>query len=256
MKLKNEMKQLSHELVLGEAKRLAAATHSMPADFRDGIARLGRAVNIVTTDGPAGPAGFSASSVCSVSDRPPTLLVCFDTTVSFHNSFVQNSAVCVNTLRPVHESLVRVFGGEAPMRERFAYATWKRRKSGAPVLEGAAVSFDCRVVSTSEVGNHLVLFCEVIGIERHKTASGLIYFDRGYHRICGVRSTNGSSDNLRWTDKDIERLRELANQNIHKIDIASVLGRTSHSVETQARKHGIKLKRVSRSHYRSIAAVT
>ncbi|EPA9912692.1 pyrimidine utilization flavin reductase protein F, partial [Cronobacter sakazakii] len=36
--------------------------------FRDAMSRLGAAVNIVTTDGPAGMAGFTASAVCSVTD--------------------------------------------------------------------------------------------------------------------------------------------------------------------------------------------
>ena len=35
------------------------------------MARLGAAVNVVTTDGPAGRYGFTASAVCSVTDDPP-----------------------------------------------------------------------------------------------------------------------------------------------------------------------------------------
>jgi len=42
--------------------------------FRNGMAKLGTAVSIVTTDGPAGKAGFTASAICSVTDTPPTLL--------------------------------------------------------------------------------------------------------------------------------------------------------------------------------------
>ena len=41
-------------------------------DFRNAMARLGAAVNIITTDGPAGRAGFTASAVCSVTDTPQT----------------------------------------------------------------------------------------------------------------------------------------------------------------------------------------
>ena len=40
---------------------------------------LSAAVNVVTTDGPAGRHGFTASAVCSVTDNPPTLLVCMNT---------------------------------------------------------------------------------------------------------------------------------------------------------------------------------
>src|SRR4029077_12068777 len=44
--------------------------------YREAMARLGAAVNVITTDGPGGRAGFTASAVCSVTDSPPTLLVC------------------------------------------------------------------------------------------------------------------------------------------------------------------------------------
>ena len=50
--------------------------------FRDAMAHVGAAVNIITTDGPAGRAGFTASAVCSVTDAPPTLLVCLNRSAS------------------------------------------------------------------------------------------------------------------------------------------------------------------------------
>ena len=55
-----------------------ATTPAAPVErdlFRGAMARLGAAVNLVTTDGPAGPAGFTATAVCSVSDSPATLIV-------------------------------------------------------------------------------------------------------------------------------------------------------------------------------------
>ena len=48
------------------------------AAFRDGMALLAGAVNVITTDGPHGRAGFTATAVCSVTDQPPTLLVCMN----------------------------------------------------------------------------------------------------------------------------------------------------------------------------------
>ena len=46
--------------------------------YREAMARFGAAVSVVTTDGPAGRYGFTASAVCSVTDDPPTLLVCMN----------------------------------------------------------------------------------------------------------------------------------------------------------------------------------
>ena len=41
-------------------------------EFRDAMARLGAAVNIITTDGVAGKGGITATAVCSVTDDPAT----------------------------------------------------------------------------------------------------------------------------------------------------------------------------------------
>jgi flavin reductase len=44
-------------------------------EYRDGMARLGAAANIITTEGPAGRSGMTASAAVSVTDDPPTLAV-------------------------------------------------------------------------------------------------------------------------------------------------------------------------------------
>lgn len=48
------------------------------ATFRNGMSRLGSAVNVVTTRYDDKRYGFTASAVCSVSDTPATLLVCLN----------------------------------------------------------------------------------------------------------------------------------------------------------------------------------
>src|SRR6516164_3844539 len=49
-----------------------------PVLFREGMSRLGAAVHVITTAGPGGQAGATATAVCSVSDAPPMLLVCLN----------------------------------------------------------------------------------------------------------------------------------------------------------------------------------
>ena len=93
-------------------------TEIAPADYRDAMARFGAAVSIVTTDGPAGRAGFTASAVCSVTDDPPTLLVCMNRASSAYASVAGNELVCVNVLSARQESLSRLFGGKVPVAER------------------------------------------------------------------------------------------------------------------------------------------
>jgi flavin reductase len=153
------------------------------ADYRNAMARLGAAVNIITTDGPAGRAGFTASAVCSVSDEPPTLLVCLNRSASVYPAFKANGVLCVNVLAAGHQSLSALFGGKTPMDERFAAGQWSRKTTGSPMLDDAAVSFDCRVMHATSAGTHDVLFCEAVAIAIGGAAQGLIYFDRKYHEI-------------------------------------------------------------------------
>ncbi|WGF90432.1 flavin reductase [Marinivivus vitaminiproducens] len=151
--------------------------------YRDAMARLGAAVNIITTDGPGGRAGFTASAVCSVTDSPPTLLVCMNRNSSVNDAFRANGVLCVNVLAPGQEDLSSLFGGKTEMEARFAAGRWATLRTGAPILDGALASFDCTVAQVAEVGTHSVLFCEVEGLVEGSAADGLIYFARRYHRI-------------------------------------------------------------------------
>jgi flavin reductase len=168
------------------AARAPTARDGVPPardDYRDAMARLGAAVSIVTTDGPGGRAGFTASAVCSVTDDPPTLLVCLNRAASAYPAVQANGVLCVNALGAGRQALSNLFGGKTPMDDRFAAADWTVAASGAPVLDGAAASFDCRIVGRQAVGTHDVLFCEVLAVARHAEAHALVYFGRGYHDL-------------------------------------------------------------------------
>ena len=148
--------------------------------FRNGMSNLGAAVNVITTQGIAGQAGFTASAVCSVTDSPPTLLVCLNRSASVFETFKANRVLCVNTLAAHQTTLSNVFGGKTPMNERFAQATWSTLTTQAPVLEDALVAFDCEVVQSMSVGSHDVLICEVKAMKQNQGLKALMYFNRAY----------------------------------------------------------------------------
>lgn len=151
--------------------------------FRNAMARLAAAVTIVTTDGAGGRAGFAATAVCSVSDNPPTLLVCLNKASSASSAVSANARICVNVLSQEHEPLSRLFGGKTPVDERFAAAQWDITGNGSLKLPDALASFDCRIRSVVDGGTHNVLFCEVDDIDIRDDGSALIYFDRGYRSV-------------------------------------------------------------------------
>lgn len=152
--------------------------------FRNAMSLLGAAVNIVTTDGPAGRHGITASAVCSVTDSPPTVLVCVNRNSSAHDLIVANGVLCVNVLGHEHETLARQFGKPGMSSdERFAQGSWKRLVTGAPVLENAIVALDCRITARHEIGTHSVFYAGISEIALADARQSLVYFDRGFHQL-------------------------------------------------------------------------
>ncbi|NIF81507.1 flavin reductase [Paraburkholderia sp. Cy-641] len=160
--------------------------------FRDAMAGLGAAVNIITSDGAAGLAGCTASAVCGVTDEPPTLLVCINRGSRNNAAFRENGRLCVNVLSAEHQALAAHFATSAlAIGERFAAAQWEHLATGAPVLRDALASLDCEIESITEVGTHTVFFCAVKAARTRADGDALIYYGRRYHRV-GERSVHAS----------------------------------------------------------------
>src|ERR671932_2497370 len=102
-------------------------------EFCDGRARLGAAVNVITTGGPAGRGGFTASAVCSVTDEPPTLLVCMNRGATAAPAMKANGTVCVNVVAAGQKEAAMVFAGmtRCSMEQRFEAGTWYSLATGA-----------------------------------------------------------------------------------------------------------------------------
>ncbi|MBL8454171.1 MAG: flavin reductase [Zoogloea sp.] len=152
--------------------------------FRDGMARLAGAVNVITTDGPQGFAGITATAVCSVTDQPPTLLTCVNRNSYAHGFFSGNGVLCVNVLAADQQHLAQLFADRnISMPERRARVSAQTLETGSPALDGALVSFDCRIVQQQGLGSHDLLICEVQAVKAGDAATGLTYFLRNYHPV-------------------------------------------------------------------------
>ncbi len=152
--------------------------------FRNGMARLAGAVNVVTTDGEAGMAGITATAVCSVTDQPPTLLVCMNRNSHAHPIFVSNGQLCVNVLAADQQEVSSLFANRSvTMDERFKRIRWSCLSTGSPLVTDALVNFDCRIVNMHEAGSHSVFLCEVVQVLHGDAGAGLVYFDRQYHGV-------------------------------------------------------------------------
>ena len=174
-----------HPDMAGAFEAVADAKSVVPQSFREAMSRLGAAVHVVTTDGQSGKTGFTATAVVSVSDAPPTLLVCLNRAATSMRILRDNGVFCVNTLRAGDELLADTFAGRTKVaREaRFDTGQWGTLSTGSPALMSAVVAFDCRVTEIKSVASHDIYFGVVEAIHLGAPGAALVYHDRAYKQV-------------------------------------------------------------------------
>jgi flavin reductase len=165
-----------------EASSLGAACGVAPELFREAMSRLAAAVCVITTDGPQGRAGFTATAVASVSDDPPTLLVCIKRTASVHPYIAAHGRFDVHVLAHDQQGTAHLFGGKTPMQERFEAQSWDPQGAGWR-LKGALETMQCRVVERASVATHDVFFARVEAVHMASANAALLYYQRAYRAL-------------------------------------------------------------------------
>jgi flavin reductase (DIM6/NTAB) family NADH-FMN oxidoreductase RutF len=161
------------------------STSATPQAYRDGMAHVAGHVHVITTAGEAGTSGFTAIAVASVSDDPPTMLVCLNRK-SLNGGLIEaNGVFAINALPAGAEVLAETFAGRRGLAgpDRFAFGTWSTLSTGSPTLDEALVSFDCRLAEIRPVATHIIVIGQVVAVRVGPTGAALAYFDRAYRPI-------------------------------------------------------------------------
>jgi flavin reductase (DIM6/NTAB) family NADH-FMN oxidoreductase RutF len=153
-----------------------------PQAYRDAMSEIASPVHLIATDGPAGLAGMTVTALASISDHPPTLLVCVNRGSPSAPRFIENGVFSVNSLGAEDRALADIFAGRTHEHfdEKFRHGVWSKGPSGAPLLETALARFDCRLIDVKDVGTHHVFFGRVEAVARRDEGPSLLYHRRGY----------------------------------------------------------------------------
>ena len=181
----------------------------MPIDvdtFRLAMRRLAAGVCLITTETLEGArTGMTATAVCSVSAHPPTLLCCVNRKNSSYQAIAHARAFAVNVLALDDRTLADHFAQPISSVEKYARGLWGQLETGAPILESALASFDCRLSNAVEVGTHGILFGEIHATQvRAVQSKPLLYAHGGYGGFAAMAAA-GDSDSLwipSWDEQD------------------------------------------------------
>ncbi|MEW5250678.1 flavin reductase family protein [Microbulbifer sp. 2201CG32-9] len=148
--------------------------------------RLASGVCILSTKCSAGtPSAMTVSSVTSVSDTPPSLLVCVNNRTSTGEVLREGVPFCINVLSYNQELISRYCASPDSKNLRFSDNRWKYvSSSGAPYLEGSQAVFFCDQDQTISYNTHDIFIGRIqeVLVEAGPVSS-LIYLDGSYQRL-------------------------------------------------------------------------
>jgi flavin reductase len=125
-------------------------------DFREAMQRFAGPVTAITTIEDGVPCGLMATAVSSLSADPPSLIACINKTATAHDTILRQGffgvSVLPDTLKAFADHFARAKGAD-----RFEGALWIMQTTGAPLLAGASVAFDCRIAQTHDGYSHTIV---------------------------------------------------------------------------------------------------
>jgi flavin reductase (DIM6/NTAB) family NADH-FMN oxidoreductase RutF len=151
--------------------------------LRDTLGSFANTVTVVATAHQGQRFGFMSTAVSTVDFDTPTLLITVNRNASSHDPIAASRCFSVNILAEDQEDIsVRFTGFRGHKGEaRFEGADWSVLETGAPVLQGAVASLDCRVTQSLVFGKQTLFFGQIVAAaQRPEPKRPLVYFGRGY----------------------------------------------------------------------------
>jgi len=159
---------------LSDRRRLAQAPNFSATEFRAALGMFATGVTIVTArtfDGAL--VGLTANSFNSVSLNPPLVLWSLARAAASLPAFSTGSHYAINILSAQQKALAKQFAARDV--DRFANVEFVPGVSGAPLLAGAAATFECFNRSRYEEGDHVIFVGEVERCSHRAGASPLLF---------------------------------------------------------------------------------
>ena len=150
-------------------------------DFKQAMRQCAGAVALVTVGAEHGKrTGLTVTSACSLSDNPPSLIVCVNQQTLLHDIMLLARRFCVNVLRRDQITLSSAFSGAVPAEERFGLGDWKTSPEGVTYLADAQINIFCKKAAAMPYGTHTIFIGEAETVSMRDPIEPLIYQDATY----------------------------------------------------------------------------
>lgn len=132
---------------------------------------------IIATGAPGNRTGLTATAFCSLSDSPPTVIVCVNRNASAHPLIRETGCFSVNLLREGQEDTALKFAGQTGLKGEARFdERWSVGETGAPVMRSALASLDCELIQSVDHASHTIFVGLVRSAEADENGEPMLYF--------------------------------------------------------------------------------
>lgn len=152
-------------------------------EFRQTVGLLPTGVTVVSAFQASGPAGATASAVCSLSLEPMMMLVCLDLESRSLRAVRESGRFGISVLGESQRAAAEIFATKSPQKEKWASVDWWDRL-GVPIIEGSLARVVCDLAEVIPGGDHAIVTGEVLEVEADdEPGEPLIYHGGLFRRL-------------------------------------------------------------------------
>jgi len=128
--------------------------------------------------------GLTATSFCSVSMDPPSLLICVNQDSNTNRIIKESNSFCVNLLSTEQIDASNSFSSSKPGDEKIANSNSTLRElNGVPAIENCVANLVCDVASAIESGTHTIFVGNITHTEVVDDKEPLVYGLQAYGKF-------------------------------------------------------------------------
>jgi flavin reductase len=150
--------------------------------FKQAMRGWASGVTVVTSRSGERTHGMTVSAFSSVSADPPLVLVCVNQASTTHSVIEEGGIFAVNILAEHQQEISNLFASSKYEDSRLERVEWSEGETGAPLIDEALASLECKVRSAHREGSHTIYIGQVEAVHLDD-ATPLLYYRGGYRSI-------------------------------------------------------------------------
>ncbi len=127
--------------------------------------------------------GMTVSDFSGVSLTPPLVSVCCHRDSGTTALIAEGECFAVNILAADQQEISNRFASKKLEGDRFEGIEWETAETGSPLLPGAVVHMDCRLIATHDAGDHVIYVGQIEAARVDSERAPLVYFNGSYRTL-------------------------------------------------------------------------